>query len=256
MVRRSAIADDLQADATVNTPRGYDWSRLQPVVGEFARVSIPFELRPNPRVGKPFLRPGVLPRLSLGLAAGVVAVGAALQLGLIHGSGTNLSPRAAGYALGFMIIVVLWLLRQAYFQEAVMRVDATALTYRVLPGIARRIPRAAIAGVVLRLVDKPTAFPPGQATKRLFLIGRNGSCIFRINAEHFDYLDAYHLAAALDVPIDAAWDFSTSAESLRTEVPGSVLWAERHVTALAITGTLLVIAIGSFLVMLLQGPVR
>jgi hypothetical protein len=155
-----------------------------------------------------------------------------------------------------VIIVVLWLLRQAYFQEAVLRVDATALTYRVLPGIARRIPRAAIAGVVLRLVDKPTAFPPGQATKRLFLIGRKGTSIFRINAEHFDYLDAYHLAAALDVPIDAAWDFSTSPESLGIEVPGSILWAERHVTALAIVGTLLVIAVGSIVLTLLEGPAR
>jgi hypothetical protein len=237
-----------------STTGGYDWSRLQPVVGEFARVSLPFELRPNPSLGKPFFRPGLLPRLSLGLAAGVVAVGAALQLGLIHGTGTY--SRAAGYALGFVIIVVLWLLRQAYFQEAVLRVDATALTYRVLPGIARRIPRAAIAGVVLRLVDKPTAFPPGQATTRLFLIGRKGTSIFRINAEHFDYLDAYHLAAALDVPIDAAWDFSTSPESLGIEVPGSILWAERHVTALAIVGTVLVIAVGSIVLTLLQGPAR
>ena len=256
MVRRSAIADDLQADATVNTPRGYDWSRLQPVVGEFAQVSIPFELRPNPKVGKPFFRPGVLPRISLGLAAGVVAVGAALQLGLIHSRGTNLSPRAAGYALGFMILVVLWLLREAYFQEAVVRVDATTLTYRILPGIARRIPRAAIAGVVLRRVDTSTAFSAGQESKRLFLIGSDGRCIFRINAEHFEYLDGYHLAAALAVPIDPAWDFAVSRSSLSTEIPGTVLWPERHVTALAIVGTLLVIAVGSVVMTLLQGPAR
>jgi hypothetical protein len=229
---------------------------LQPVAGEFARVSIPFELRPNPRIGKPFFRPGVLPRLSLGLAAGVVAVGAALQLGLIHGSGNSLSPRAGGYALGLVIIVVLWLLRQAYFQEAVLHVDSTALVYRVLPGIARRIPRAAIAGVVLRRVDTSTSFAPGQESKRLILIGSDGRCVFRMNGEHFNYVDAYHLAAALAVPIDAAWDFAVSRASLSVEIPGAILWPERHVTALAAVGTLLVIAVGSIVMTLLQGPAR
>jgi len=239
-----------------STTRGYYWSRLQPVVGEFARVSFPFELRPNPRIGKPFFRPGVLPRLSLGLAAGLVAVGAALQLGLIHGSGTRLGPRAAGYALGFVIIVVLWLLRQAYFQEAVLRVDSTTLIYRVLPGIARRIPRAAIAGVVLRRVDTSTSFAPGKESKRLILIGNDGRCVFRMNAEHFNYVDAYHLAAALAVPIDAAWDFAVSRASLSGEIPGAVLWPERHVTVLSVVGTLLVIAVGSIVMSLLQGPAR
>ena len=238
------------------TSRGYDWSRLQPVVGEFATVSIPFEIRPNPKVGKPFFRPGTLSRLSLGLVAGVIAVGGAVQLGLIHGSAKGLSPRAAGYALGFVIIVVLWLLRQAYFQEAVLHVDSTAFVYRILPGIARRIPRTAIAGVVLRRVDTSTSFAPGQESKRLILIGSNGRCLFRMNAEHFEYLDAYHLAAALDVPIDAAWDFGVSRESLSVEIPGAVLWPERHVTALAVVGTLLVIAIGSIVMTLLQGPAR
>src|ERR1700681_845931 len=231
-----------------STPRGYDWSRLQPVVGELAKVSIPFEIRPNPRIGKPFFRTGALSRISLGLAAGVVALGAALQLGLIHGGLKSLSPRAAGYALGFVIIVVLWLLRQAYFQEAILRVDSTALTYRILPGIARRIPRATIAGVVLRRVDTSTSFAPGQESKRLFLIDNNGRCLFRMNAEHFDNLDAYHLAAALAVPIDADWDFAVSRPSLGAEIPGAVLWPERHVTALAMIGTLAVIAIGSIVV--------
>ena len=256
MVRRSAIADDLQADAAVNTPRGYDWSRLQPVVGEFARASIPFELRPNPRVGKPFLRPDVLPRLSLGLAAGVVALGAALQLGLIHGSSNGLGPRAGGYALGLVLIVVLWLLRQAYFQEAVLRVESTRLTHQVLPGIVRQVPRTTIAGVVLRRVDTSTAFAPGQESKRLLLIDRNGRCIFRMSADHFEYLDAYHLAAALEVPIDPAWDFAVSRASLGVEIPGAVWWPERHVTALAIMGTLLVIAAGGIVLTLLQGAVR
>ena len=256
MVRRSAIADDLQADATVNTPPGYDWSRLQPVVGEFARVSIPFELRPNPRLGKPFLRPGVLPRLSLGLAACVVAAAAALQLGLIHGSGAGLTPRTAGYALGLVLIVVLWLLRQASFQEAVLRVDSTVLTHQFLPGIVRQVPRTTIAGVVLRRVDTSTSFAPGQESKRLLLIGRNGRCIFRMSADHFEYLDAYHLAAALDVPIDPAWDFAISRASLGVEIPGAVWWPERHVTSLAVVGTLLVIAAGSIVMTLLQGPAR
>ena len=255
MVRRSAIADDLQADAAVNTPLGYDWSRLQPVVGEFARVSIPFELRPNPRVGKPFLRPGVLPRLSLGLAACVVATVAALQLGLIHGS-TRLTPRAAGYALGLVLIVVLWLLRQAYFQEAVLRVDSTLLTHQILPGIVRQVPRTTIAGVVLRRVDTSTSFAPGQESKRLLLIDRNARCVFRLSADHFEYKDAYHLAAALDVPIDPAWDFAVSRSSLGAEIPGAVWWPERHVTALAVIGTLLVIAVGSIVMTLLQGPAR
>ena len=256
MVRRSAIADDLQADATVNRPRGYDWSRLQPVVGEYARVSIPFELRPNPSLGKPFLRPGVLPRLSLGLAACVVAAAAALQLGLIHGSGTRLMPRAAGYALGLVLIVVLWLLRQAYFQEAVLRVDSTLLTHQILPGIVRQVPRTTIAGVVLRRVDTSTSFAPGQESKRLLLIDRNGRCIFRLTADHFEYKDAYHLAAALDVPIDPAWDFAVSRASLGVEIPGAVWWPERHVTSLAVVGTLLVIAAGSIVMTLLQGPAR
>jgi hypothetical protein len=239
-----------------STSGGYDWSRLQPVVGEFATVSIPFEIRPNPRTGRPFFRPGVLARISLGLAAGVVALGGALQLGLIHGGGAGLSPRAAGYALGLVIIVVLWLLRQAYFQEAVLRVDATTLTYRVLPGIVRRMARTAIAGVVLRRVDTSTSFAAGQESKRLFLIGANGRCIFRMNAEHFDYRDAYHLAAALAVPIDVGWNFALSRESLNAEIPGAVRWPERHVTALAIVGTLLVITIGSIVMTLVQGPAR
>ncbi len=240
----------------MNTPRGYDWSRLQPVVGEFARVSIPFELRPNPRVGKPFLRPGVLPRLSLGLAACLVAAAAALQLGLIPGSGTRLTPRAAGYALGLVLIVVLWLLRQAYFQEAVLRVDSTLLTHQILPGIVRQVPRTTIAGVVLRRVDTSTSFAPGQESKRLLLIDRNGHCVFRLSADHFEYKDAYHLAAALDVPIDPAWDFAVSRASLGVEIPGAVWWPERHVTALAMIGTLLVIAVGSIVMTLVQGPAR
>ena len=256
MVRRSAIADDLQADATVNTPRGYDWSRLQPIVGEFARVSIPFELGPNPSLGKPFLRPGVLPRLSLGLAACVVAAAAALQLGLIHGSGGSLTPRAAGYALGLVLIVDLWLLRQAYFQEAVLRVDSTMLTHQVLPAIVRQIPRTTIAGVVLRRVDTSTSFAPGQESKRLLLIDRNARCVFRLSADHFEYKDAYHLAAALGVPIDPAWDFAVSRASLGVEIPGAVWWPERHVTSLAVVGTLLVIAAGSIVMTLLQGPAR
>src|SRR3989442_2367986 len=221
------------------TTRGDDWSRLQPAVGDFAEVSFPFELRPNPRIGKPFCRPGVVPRFSLGLAAGLVAVGAALQLGLIHGSGTRLGPRAAGYALGFVIIVVLWLLRQAYFQEAVLRVDSTTLIYRVLPGIARRIPRAAIAGVVLRRVDTSTSFAPGKESKRLILICNYVRCVFRMNAEHFNYVDAYHLTAALAVPIDAAWDFAVSRASLNGEIPGPGLWPDRHGTGLSLAGTVL-----------------
>ena len=186
----------------------------------------------------------------------MIAFGAAFQLGLIHGNAKGLSPRAAGYGLGFVIIVVLWLLRQAYFQEAVLHVDSTAFVYRILPGIAWRIPRTGIAGVVLRRVDTSTSFAPGQESKRLILLGSNGRCLFRMNAEHFEYLDAYHLAAALAVPIDAVWDFGVSRESLSLEIPGTVLWPERHVTALAVAGTLLVIAIGSIVMTLLQGPAR
>jgi hypothetical protein len=238
------------------TPRGYDWSRLQPVVGELANVSIPFEIRPNPRIGKPFFRPGTLSRIALGLVAGVIAFGGALQLGLIHAGRKTPTPRAAGYLLGLVIIVVLWLLRQAYFQEALLRVDSTTFLFRGLPGFARHIPRAAIAGVVLRRVDTSTSFAPGQESKRLFLIGSNGRCLLRMNAEHFDYPDAYHLAAALAVPIDADWDFAVSLQSLSVEIPGTVLWPERHVTALAIVGTLVVLAIGSIVVTLLQGPAR
>jgi hypothetical protein len=244
-----SMADD-------STPRGYDWSRLQPVVGEYANVSIPFEIRPNPAIGKRFFRPGALSRLSLGLVAGVIAFGAAFQLGLIHASAKTLPPHAAGYALGLVIIALLWLLRQAYFQEAVLRVDSAAFVYRILPGIARRIPRTAIAGVVLRRVDTSTSFAPGQESKRLFLIGRNGRSVFRMNAEHFDYRDTYHLAAALAVPIDADWDFAVSRQSLSVEIPGAVLWPERHVTGLAMIGTLLVIVIGSIVMTLWQGPAR
>jgi hypothetical protein len=58
------------------------------------------------------------------------------------------------------------------------------------------------------------------------------------------------------VPIDPAWDFAVSRSSLNAEIPGTVLWPERHVTALAIVGTLLVIAVGSIVMTLLQGPAR
>ncbi len=184
--QEAIAAADALSMADGSTPRGYDWSRLQPVVGEYARVSIPFELRPNPRIGKPFLRPGVLPRLSLGLAAVGVAAAAALQQGIFHGSGRSLPPRAVGYALGLVLIVVLWLLRHLYFQEAVLRVDSTVLTHQVLPAIVRQIPRTTIAGVVLRRVDTSTSFAPGQESKRLLLIGRNGRCIFRLSADHFE----------------------------------------------------------------------
>jgi len=194
--------------------------------------------------------------LSLGLAACLVAAAAALQLGLIPGSGTRLTPRAAGYALGLVLIVVLWLLRQAYFQEAVLRVDSTLLTHQILPGIVRQVPRTTIAGVVLRRVDTSTSFAPGQESKRLLLIDRNGHCVFRLSADHFEYKDAYHLAAALDVPIDPAWDFAVSRASLGVEIPGAVWWPERHVTALAMIGTLLVIAVGSIVMTLVQGPAR
>jgi len=58
------------------------------------------------------------------------------------------------------------------------------------------------------------------------------------------------------VPIDPAWDFAVSRASLGAEIPGAVWWPERHVTALAVIGTLLVIGAGSIVMTLLQGPNR
>lgn len=227
----------------------YDWSRLQPVVGELAHVSSPFAVRPDSRLTPPMPARGVVLLTATGLAL-------ALQvLGLIRPPNTSFfGTRFQGTEIGFILVGIILALRSLYLWAARLSVDPSYLTYTMLPGIRRRIPRALVAGMVLRLVDTSTAYAPMTRSKRLLLIDGDGRCIFRMDAKYFEYSDAFHLAAALQVPIDAAWDYPVERQALRSEIPGAVYWPELHVTMLSFLGCIVAIAVLSTGALLLQGP--
>jgi hypothetical protein len=224
----------------------FDWSRLQPVVGDLARVSIPFRIRPDARIGPPTLKSGAKILLTL--------VGLVILLQMFVLSRPTTYPRLRGYEIGGIFVGIFLVFRSLYRWAACLAVDLTTFTYTILPGVRRRIPRTAIAGVVLRLVDTSTPFSPITRSKRLLLIAHDGRCIFRMDAKYFDYPDAYHLAAALEVPIDAAWDYPVEREALRSEIPGTIYWPELHITMLSIVGTLAAIAVVIIGAILGQGP--
>jgi len=228
-------------------PRGgnFDWSRLQPVVGDLARVSIPFKLRPDGRIGPPTLKSGAKILLTL---VGLVIVLQAFGL-----SRPIADPRVRGYEIGAIFVGIFLVFRSLYLWSACLAVGPTTLTYTLLPGVSRRIARTGIAGVVLRLVDTSTPFSPMTRSKRLLLVDHDGRCMFRMDAKYFDYPDAYHLAAALHVPIDASWDYPVEREALRSEIPGTIYWPELHITMLTIMGTLMAIALVAIVAVLVQG---
>jgi hypothetical protein len=223
----------------------FDWSRLQPVVGDLARVSIPFAIRPDGRIGPPTLRSGAKILLTL--------VGLVVLLQVFGLGRPTTDPRLRGYEIGAIFVGIFLLFRSLYLWAARLAVGTTTFTYTMLPGVSRRIVRTAIAGVVLRLVDTATPFSPMTRSKRLLLIDHDGRCIFRMDAKYFAYADAYHLAAALEVPIDAAWDYAVEREVLRSEIPGAIYWPELHITMLTIVGTLVAIALVTIGAILVQG---
>lgn len=202
-------------------------------------ASLPLVLRPKAGVGPPAVDVRNLALFVKGLLIAAVLI--SLGVFSVH------TENAIGILAGMAFIVCYLLLRALYFRTSRLVADEMAVTYTFLPGFWWRIPRHVIGGIVLRATNRsvfwPRAFARWPVSKRVILIDQVGRCVLRMHADHYEYVDAFRLAAALDVPIDDAWEDGVSGPTLRKEIPGSISWVEAHGTAVSWAATLLAIAV-------------